>query len=73
MEMSIPSAYSKNECQKYIDYLERLRQSGETNMYGAVPYLQEEFPELRYSPERARKILLAWFGTFREKEADTKC
>lgn len=36
-------------------------------------YLQEEFPELRYSPERARKILLAWFGTFREKEADTKC
>ena len=40
MEMSIPSAYSKNECQKYFDYLERLRQSGETNMYGAVPYLQ---------------------------------
>ena len=73
METSILSAYSKNECQKYFDYLERLRQSGETNMYGAVPYLQEEFPELRYSPERARKILLAWFGTFREKEADTKC
>jgi hypothetical protein len=38
-----------------------------------LQYLQEEFPELRYSPERARKILLAWFGTFREKEADTKC
>ncbi len=55
METSILSAYSKNECQKYFDYLERLRQSGETNMYGAVPYLQEEFPELRYSPERARK------------------
>ena len=72
-ELSGSSAYSKNECQKYFDYLERLRQSGETNMYGAVPYLQEEFPELRYSPERARKILLAWFGTFREKEADTKC
>ena len=73
METSILSAYSKNECQKYFDYVEQLRQSGETNMYGAVPYLQEEFPELRYSPERARKILLAWFGTFREKEADTKC
>ena len=39
METSILSAYSKNECQKYFDYLERLRQSGETNMYGAVPYL----------------------------------
>lgn len=41
METSIFSAYSKNECQKYFDYLERLRQSGETNMYGAAPYLQE--------------------------------
>ena len=55
METSIFSAYSKNECQKYFDYLERLRQSGETNMYGTAPYLQEEFPELRYAPERARK------------------
>jgi predicted ATPase with chaperone activity len=27
METSILSAYSKNECQKYFDYLERLRQS----------------------------------------------
>ena len=60
MEMSILSAYSKNECQKYFDYLEQLRQSGETNMYGAVPYLQEEFPELRYSPERAKKF--CWRG-----------
>ena len=73
MEMSILSTYSKNECQKYFGYLERLRLSGETKMYGAAQYLQEEFPELRYAPERARKILLAWFGTFREKEADTKC
>ena len=64
MEMSILSTYSKNECQKYFDYLERLRQSGETNMYVAASYLQGEFPELRYSPELARKILLAWFGTF---------
>ena len=47
METSILSAYSKNECQKYFDYLEQLRQSGETNMYGAASYLQEEFPELR--------------------------
>ena len=43
------NAYIKeNEHQKYFDYLEKLRQSGATNMYGATPYLQEEFPELRY-------------------------
>ena len=68
MEMSILSTYSKNECQKYFDYLEQLRQSGETNMYGAASYLQEEFPELRYAPERAKEILLAWFGTFEKGE-----
>lgn len=72
MKTSILNTNSKNECRKYFDYLEQLRQSGETNMYGAVPYLQEEFPELRYSPERARKILLAWFGTF-EKGENEKC
>ena len=72
METSILSAYSKNECRKYFDYLEQLRQSGETNMYGAAPYLQEEFPELRYAPERAREILLAWFSTF-EKGENEKC
>ena len=53
--------------------LERLRQSGETNMYGAVPYLQSEFPELRDNRSRAGDILLAWIRTFNEKEDDTPC
>lgn len=47
------NAYTKEEnYQKYFDFLEKLRQSGETNMYGAVPYLQSEFPELRGSQKR---------------------
>lgn len=46
---------------KYFRYLEKLRDSGETNMFGAAPYLQWEFPELRYNPNRAQEILLAWF------------
>lgn len=29
--------------QKYFDYLEALRQSGDTNMYGASPYLMHAF------------------------------
>ena len=44
METSILSAYSRMNARSIFDYLERLRQSGETNMYGTVPYLQEEFP-----------------------------
>ena len=68
------NAYAKeNDNQKYFDYLERLRQSGETNMYGAAPYLQSEFPELRYDRNKAGDILLAWIRTFDKREDDTSC
>lgn len=30
--------------QEYFDFLEKLRDSGVTNMYGATPYLQKQFP-----------------------------
>lgn len=49
---------------KYFDYLEQLRQSGETNMFGAVPYLQQKFPELSRDPEQASKLLKEWMFTF---------
>mgnify|MGYP002581232515 CR=1 FL=1 len=53
--------------------LERLRQSGETNMYGAAPYLQAEFPELRYDRNKAGDILLAWIRNFDKREDGTSC
>lgn len=62
------NAYAKGDGRrKYFDFLEKLRQSGETNMYEATPYLQREFEELR-SPQKAAEILTAWFATFRDKE-----
>ena len=42
-------------------------------MYGAVPYLQDNFRELRYAPEDAKRILLDWFKTFEEKGANSEC
>ena len=45
---------------KYFDYLDRLRDSGATNMFGAVAYLQREFPELGFDDVRARQLLAAW-------------
>ena len=42
---------------KYFDYLDALRESGVTNMYGAVPCLQQEFPELSYDHAQAVYIL----------------
>lgn len=45
--------------EEYFTYLEELRHSGITNMYGAVPYLQRAFPELAKDPWRAGEILKA--------------
>jgi len=53
---------------EYFAYLERLRESGETNMYGAVPYLQREFPELAFDRSRAHEILTAWMRSYDEPD-----
>lgn len=53
--------------EKYFRYLERLRDSGKVNMFGAVPYLQKEFPELGFDGNRAQEILVAWMDSFEEK------
>lgn len=53
--------------EKYFSYLERLRHSGVTNMYGARPYLQQEFPELANDPKRASEILKVWMNSYQTK------
>ena len=54
--------------EKYLEYLDVLRATGETNMFGARPFLLREFPEL--SKQEASDILSYWMKTFpREKEA----
>ncbi len=58
--------------QKYFDYLDRLRQSGETNMFGAVPYLQKQFFELALDRKKAAQVLQAWMDNHHEKEGENK-
>ena len=41
--------------------MEKLRRSGITNMFGATPYLENEF---RISEAEARKILLDWMKNY---------
>lgn len=53
------------EKQIYYDYLEELRQSGVTNMFGAVPYLMREFD---LSHDEASKILSDWIGSYKQPE-----
>lgn len=52
----------KQEWLKYYRFLEDLRQSGITNMFGAVPYLQQAFPEL--SELEAEDVLANWMQNY---------
>ena len=45
----------------YWVYLEKLRRSGVTNMFGAAPYLQAEFG---LSKVEAREILSSWMNNY---------
>jgi hypothetical protein len=45
----------------WFDYLDDLRSSGATNMFGASPYLMKEFG---LSRDVARKVVLSWMNTF---------
>lgn len=53
----------ETDIEKYVIYLEELRQSGKTNMYGATPYLQKAFG-ITY--EKAKEVLLYWMNHYNE-------
>ncbi len=46
-------------------FLNDLRETGVTNMYGASPYIQEIFGVSRYD---ANRFLVKWMETFTPKE-----
>ena len=48
---------------EYFDYLELLRDSGVTNMFGAGPYLEETFD---LSRSEARKVLISWMESYKK-------
>jgi hypothetical protein len=48
--------------EEHLLYLDRLRESGVTNMFGAVPFILLEFPDL--NEKQAKQVLLYWMKTF---------
>ena len=52
--------------QEHYEYLDGLRASGVTNMFGAAPYLEEEFG---MDKQEARHVLKEWMAQF-GKEKD---
>lgn len=59
----MPNKYP--EYSEYFDFLDWLRDSGVTNMFGAVSYLVKRFDYL--AEDEAKIILLAWMETFSER------
>lgn len=52
--------------EQHLTYLDKLRESGETNMFGAARFLMRNSDE--HLMERdAKKILLYWMDTFAER------
>lgn len=50
----------------HLVFLDRLRESGKTNMFGATPYVEKAFKELR-KDNKARDVLLYWMSSFSER------
>lgn len=51
----------ENMTKEYKEYLDNLRESGETNMFGAGQYLQKEFG---LEKAEAREVLKEWMSKF---------
>ena len=49
---------------EHLIYLDELRESGVTNMFGAVPYLEDKFNLARND---ARAVLSYWMDSFEER------
>jgi hypothetical protein len=54
--------FTPEESKEHFDFLDDLRESGITNMFGASSFLRDEFPEL--SRIEARDVLKSWMRGF---------
>lgn len=51
----------------HLEYLDALRESGVTNMFGAGAYLREDFDYEELTLEQSTTILSYWMKTFGEE------
>ena len=51
--------------EEHLEFLDELRESGVTNMYGARPYVQRAFPELEKG--QASTVVGYWMRSFGER------
>ena len=54
--------------EEHLEFLDDLRDSGVTNMFGATPYIEDEFPDL--GDVEAKQVLLYWMDSFSERHSE---
>lgn len=65
--MSTPIERPEKVTDEILEYLDELRESGETNMFGAGPYLVREFG---LSRQESHDGLAYWMKTFEERHSE---
>ena len=63
-----PAGFTDERLDRYLVFLDQLRESGETNMFGARPYLEQEYQELHSA--QAAKVLAYWMRTFSKRHGE---
>jgi hypothetical protein len=54
--------------EEHLLYLDDLRELGTCNMFGAAPYLKDDFPAL--TKAQAREILVYWMESFETRHPE---
>lgn len=62
--MNIYEEFTQDDLDMYFEFLDDLRESGETNMFGAGPYLQDAYS---LNKKEAKAVVLEWMETFGER------
>jgi len=63
--------FGPDEIDEFLVYLDKLRKSGVTNMFGARPYLADAFYPM-LNDKWAGKVLVYWMHTFSERHPKGK-
>jgi hypothetical protein len=50
--------------QEVLEFLNILRDSGATNMFGAVPYIKDEF---KLDSKESKRLLMLWMANFNDE------
>lgn len=68
-QVQIPEVLEhEGDRENVLGYLDRLRASGKTNMFGACPYLIRRFG---FTEDEASKVLGYWMKTFGQRHKAT--